>query len=445
MSVRYDLPFIRKVILILGDVLCIALSVYCSVYIVLKVCSGEFSTLIYYQMLPLHIIIMLIMFNIYGLFTLSKKRYGEIFIGIVLSTFYSLIIMMALSFYLRAFSYSRGVLLITAVLEILLLNVWQNICWRVINSLEKVKGTLLIGNKSECEHIKRRLESSRQFKYVIKNILSDDVQVDWATKIAMVDLVILGSNIDLTKKAMLVDICQGMQKDILIMPSIYELYCSRIGMDKIDDIPLFRPKYMKMGMEKKFLKRLFDVVFATFSLLGLSLPMFFIAILIKLDSAGPIFYKQERVGLYGKTFYVYKFRTMQKDAEKATGPVMASDNDVRITRVGNILRRMRLDELPQFFNVLFGSMSVVGPRPERPFFVKQFQREIPEYNYRHNVKPGITGMAQIYGKYNTTAYDKLIYDLMYVQESSIYVDLILIIQTVRVLFIKNSTEGVDGE
>ena len=122
--------------------------------------------------------------------------------------------------------------------------------------------------------------------------------------------------------------------------------------------------------------------------------------------------------------------------------MLAQENDPRITRLGAFLRAVRLDELPQIWNVLVGDMSIVGPRPERPFFVEQFKQEIPEYVYRMNVKPGITGLAQVYGKYNTTAYDKLIYDLVYIQNAGIRMDLTIIIQTVRVLFQKSATEGV---
>ena len=138
----------------------------------------------------------------------------------------------------------------------------------------------------------------------------------------------------------------------------------------------------------------------------------------------------------------YKFRSMRQDAEALSGPVLAGEDDPRITRAGRVLRAMRLDELPQLINVLKGDMSIVGPRPERPFFVEQFKAEIPEYEYRHNVRPGITGMAQVNGKYNTTVYDKLVYDLMYVQKCDIFTDLVILVQTVRVLFIKSSTEGV---
>ena len=132
---------------------------------------------------------------------------------------------------------------------------------------------------------------------------------------------------------------------------------------------------------------------------------------------------------------------MRIDAEKYSGPMLAQENDPRITKLGRFLRAVRLDELPQIWNVLVGDMSIVGPRPERPFFVEQYIREMPEYAYRHNVKPGITGLAQVYGKYNTTPFDKLVYDLMYIQRCNILTDLTIIIQTVKVLFTKSATEG----
>lgn len=136
---------------------------------------------------------------------------------------------------------------------------------------------------------------------------------------------------------------------------------------------------------------------------------------------------------------------MKQDAEAKCGPVLAAEGDLRITKFGRFMRATRLDELPQLFNVLKGEMSIVGPRPERPFFVKQFIAQKPEYDYRHNVKPGITGLAQIAGKYNTSAYDKLIYDLLYIQDFSVKTDLMIMLQTFKVLLTKSSTEGVQGK
>ncbi|WP_278937454.1 sugar transferase, partial [Phascolarctobacterium faecium] len=197
--------------------------------------------------------------------------------------------------------------------------------------------------------------------------------------------------------------------------------------------------------EQRVLKRILDIAVAVTALIILSTVMLITAVMIKLDSKGPVLYSQERVGLYGKTFFVHKFRSMKQDAEAKCGPVLAAEGDPRITKFGRFMRATRLDELPQLFNVLKGEMSIVGPRPERPFFVKQFIAQKPEYDYRHNVKPGITGLAQIAGKYNTSAYDKLIYDLLYIQDVSVKTDLMIMLQTFKVLLTKSSTEGVQGK
>ena len=213
----------------------------------------------------------------------------------------------------------------------------------------------------------------------------------------------------------------------------------------VDDIPMQRVTRMLLTAEQRVLKRILDIAVAVTALIILSPVMLITAVMIKLDSKGPVLYSQERVGLYGKTFFVHKFRSMKQDAEAKCGSVLAAEGDPRITKFGRFMRATRLDELPQLFNVLKGEMSIVGPRPERPFFVKQFIAQKPEYDYRHNVKPGITGLAQIAGKYNTSAYDKLIYDLLYIQDFSVKTDLMIMLQTFKVLLTKSSTEGVQGK
>ena len=213
----------------------------------------------------------------------------------------------------------------------------------------------------------------------------------------------------------------------------------------VDDIPMQRVTRMLLTAEQRVLKRILDIAVAVTALIILSPVMLITAVMIKLDSKGPVLYSQERVGLYGKIFFVHKFRSMKQDAEAKCGPVLAAEGDTRITKFGRLMRATRLDELPQLFNVLKGEMSIVGPRPERPFFVKQFIAQKPEYDYRHNVKPGITGLAQIAGKYNTSAYDKLIYDLLYIQDVSVKTDLMIMLQTFKVLLTKSSTEGVKGK
>ena len=175
-----------------------------------------------------------------------------------------------------------------------------------------------------------------------------------------------------------------------------------------------------------------------------ALPVMLVtAIAIKLNDGGPVFYKQKRVTLDGKVFDILKFRSMIVNAEAAGKSIPATDNDPRITKVGKIIRATRIDELPQIINILKGDMSIVGPRPERVEHVEQYSRDIPEFSYRTKVKGGLTGYAQIYGKYNTTAYDKLRLDLLYIENYSFLLDIKLILLTFRILFKKESTEGFD--
>ena len=170
-----------------------------------------------------------------------------------------------------------------------------------------------------------------------------------------------------------------------------------------------------------------------------------IAVLIKITDKGPVFYSQERLTEHGKVFRIYKFRTMIQNAECQTGAMRASIQDDRILPIGVFLRRMRLDELPQLLNILKGEMSLVGPRPERPELAREIEKEIPEFSYRLKFKAGLTGYAQVYGKYNTTFYDKLKLDLMYIRNHSLFLDLKLLLLTPKILFMKESTEGVRQE
>jgi sugar transferase (PEP-CTERM system associated) len=190
------------------------------------------------------------------------------------------------------------------------------------------------------------------------------------------------------------------------------------------------------GMLRSAVKRVFDLV-SSLLLLIASMPVMLVtAVLIKLESSGPMFYTQERVGLNGSTFKVIKFRSMRQDAEKDGRPQWATKNDSRVTRVGNFIRKVRIDELPQLFNVLRGEMSMVGPRPERPFFVDELVANIPYYAVRHSVKPGVTGWAQVRYEYGSTIEDsleKLQYDLYYVKNHTLFLDLLIMLETVAVV------------
>jgi len=185
-----------------------------------------------------------------------------------------------------------------------------------------------------------------------------------------------------------------------------------------------------------FAKRMFDVVASVAGLIVLSPLLLMMTLLIKLTSKGPIFYTQTRVGRDGGLFDIYKFRTMVQDAEKNTGPVWAARNDNRLTPIGGFLRKAHIDEIPQLINVLRGDMSIIGPRPERPMFVDQFKQEIPYYSERLNVKPGITGLAQVWHRYDESIADvkkKLRYDLLYIKKMCFWADIAIVLRTCRVI------------
>ena len=201
------------------------------------------------------------------------------------------------------------------------------------------------------------------------------------------------------------------------------------------DGPLSHPFYSHV------VKRIIDFLFALILLIPGCIIMLPLAIWVKLDSPGPVLYKAVRGGYHNQPFYIYKFRAMVVGADKTGG--CTALNDSRVTRAGKVMRRLKLDELPQLFNILKGDMSMVGPRPERKVIADQYAEEIPEFVLRTKVKAGLTGYAQVYGKYNTTPYDKLKFDITYIENYSLWLDVKIMLLTFKILFQKENTEGVD--
>jgi Undecaprenyl-phosphate glucose phosphotransferase len=212
--------------------------------------------------------------------------------------------------------------------------------------------------------------------------------------------------------------------DLHVVPDLLQFIALRARLENLDGVPIISLNDVPLRGLNSILKRAIDMAISGVALLGLGAPFVIIAALVKRTSSGPVFYKQERMGLDGKAFQVYKFRSMYEGAEDETGPVWARDNDPRCTPLGRWLRRFDLDELPQLWNVLRGDMSIVGPRPERPYFVEQFKHRIPQYMLRHKVKAGITGWAQVNGWRGNTSLEKRIeYDLYYIENWSVSLDL----------------------
>lgn len=236
--------------------------------------------------------------------------------------------------------------------------------------------------------------------------------------------------------------CIAVGKVAYVKPKISDTIIRGGRIIQLMNVPVYRCKRSDMSLLYMVIKRCADIVFSLLGIIVLSPIMLITALAIKLDDGGPVFYRQTRLTLNGKQFKIIKFRSMKTDAEKDGVARLASDGDDRITRVGKFIRKCRIDEVPQIFNILSGSMSIVGPRPERPEIAKEYEQSMPEFALRLQTKAGLTGYAQVYGKYNTPPYDKVQMDLMYIANQSVTEDIKLILMTLKVMFVPSSTEGV---
>ncbi|MEG1886551.1 MAG: sugar transferase, partial [Oscillospiraceae bacterium] len=251
---------------------------------------------------------------------------------------------------------------------------------------------------------------------------------------------VLICDFDKTLKDELLRYCYAKRKRIYLLPSTNDIIINNSYQSQIFDTPVLICRNRGLSTEQRIIKRTMDFVVSAIGVMITSPIMLITALAIKICDGGPIFFKQNRVTINGKIFNVYKFRYMIVDADK-DGAKKATQGDDRITPIGKIIRPLRIDELPQLLNVLFGSMSLVGPRPERTENVHEYTQILPEFDLRHRVKGGITGYAQIYGKYNTTPMDKLNMDLIYIENYSVLRDIKLMIMTIKILFVRESSEG----
>ncbi|MEK5161888.1 sugar transferase [Paenibacillus sp. FSL R5-0527] len=258
-----------------------------------------------------------------------------------------------------------------------------------------------------------------------------------------IEALIVGPGLPSPAKAEWVRLAGRRNVEVVMIPDFYELYLADAEPQQIDDLLVYSLMPPHLSLPERLVKRLFDLLVSGLLLLAASPVMLFMFAAIPLTSKGKALYVQERVGLAEKPFPLYKFRSMVEDAEGMTGPVLAGRDDPRITRLGRFMRSTRIDELPQLFNVLLGQMSLVGPRPERAFFINRFKEELPHYTYRMMVKPGLTGYAQVMAGYATTPSDKLRYDLMYIKRYSLLLDIQILFQTIRVILQREQAKGVE--
>ena len=285
---------------------------------------------------------------------------------------------------------------------------------------------------------------SRPDKYkVVKSIKCNESIDEICGEMEKYDAVLL-NDLPAEIKNKILKVCLENNKRVYFTPKISDIIVKASNDLNLFDTPLCFNRNMGMSFRQRFAKRMVDIVLSLIALIITSPILLIVSLCIKLEDHGPVFFKQERVTKDGKHFMILKFRSMIVDAEKDGKSHPAGEKDPRITHIGSFIRATRIDELPQLINILKGDMSIVGPRPERWEHVEEYSKEIPEFPLRLKVKGGLTGYAQVYGKYNTDALDKLKLDLMYIENYSLLLDFQIICETVRVVLQKESTEGFDA-
>ena len=379
---------------------------------------------------------------VFGGFDVGKRKVRDITNSLLLSqfmtdfiTYMMLMFMNTNEFSDNVFRFSaKKVMLICLAIHILVILLSTTIANRVYFKLQ-VGRTCCVVTVAEKD-IKNVRSAMKSKNLSISDVIDYKNMDRWQAGVKKADYVVI-YDIPLDYRKMVMEYAYKYDKNIYFSPEICDIIevSSEHHMFE-DSLMLYSPR-VELTLSQKVVKRLLDII-ASFIIILISSPVWIIcSIMIKVDDHGKIFFKQDRATMGGKTFKIIKFRTM-RDSDK-TLPM--SQNDDRVTKAGKLIRKTRMDELPQLLNVLKGDMSLVGPRPEQVKYIHGFDQNYEEYEYRLKVKAGLTGYAQIEGKYNTTNKDKLILDLMYIQNYSIWLDIKLIMQTVLVFFKKESSEG----
>jgi exopolysaccharide biosynthesis polyprenyl glycosylphosphotransferase len=411
----------------------------------------------YVQAIPVVVLVMLITLLLNRGYIQARGRalLDESY-GIIGGLAMGAVLLLAIMALYRGFSYSRLMVIYVAISAAVLVLVFRSIMRVVLSQLRRhglgTTRTLVVGSGTGADAIIHRLEMYPEYGYKLVGVVdellpagSEYNRLPVLGDTSELPHVVMNNNVEEVFIALpqvdhrhilrLIGTCEDLDVEFKIVPDLLEVITSGVIADDVDGIPIIGVRRSRLVGINVVLKRVFDTIFGILLLIpGLPL-MAVIAIAIRLDSPGPVIYTQDRVGRHGKVFGIHKFRSMVPDAEAKSGPTFAERDDPRTTRVGRFLRRTSLDEVPQVFNVLKGQMSLVGPRPERPHFVTQFEHEIPGYEQRHDVHPGITGWAQLNDLRQDTAIEqRTIYDTYYVENWSLAFDLKILVTTFTRLF-----------
>ena len=446
-------------ILFFADLFVIGFSWFISYYIrfysgLLPIEKGIPPFIIYlYLIIPI-LFIWSFVFKSFGLYRPKRiSSYISELFDIVKACSFSVLVLISITFFFRQYEYSRLLFLIFFLMTVSALAI-ERVAFRETLRYLRRKGynlryALIAGTGELAKDVLKRIELHPELGLKVAGFLSNpesqttnsevhgvpvigayrDIQKIVSEK--DIDQVIIALPVE--QHALTVELLKEIRNemvDIKVVPDICEFITLRGGIDELDGLPIISLQDTPLYGWNIVIKRGADILFSIAILIASSPLMILTALLIKITSAGSIFYKQERMGMDGTKFFVYKFRTMIANAEERTGPLLAKERDLRRTDVGELLRRKNLEELPQLFNVLKGNMSIVGPRPERPVFVEQFRKSIPQYMLRHKMKAGITGWAQVNGWRGNTSIEKRIeYDLYYIENWSLMFDIKIILMT----------------
>ena len=395
-----------------------------------------------YAIIALYAIILLVFTRVYDALQISYTGKGQIvysqFLALGFSDAVIYIVICLLSKCLP--SVIPG--LICFITQFLLSILWALFAQKLYFTLFKPSKTLIVYDmRNGLEHTIERYELDS--KYDIVKIVDVNGCLTDLSVLNGIEVVFL-SGIHSHERNIILKKCIADDIRVFVIPRVGDVIMSGAHKMHMMHLPMLRVERYRPTIEFQLIKRMMDILISLIALILLSPMLLISAILIKAYDKGPVFYKQNRLTKDGKVFKIIKLRTMKVDAEKdGVARLSSGDKDDRITPIGHVLRKVRADEIPQLLNILGGSMSLIGPRPERPEIAEQYEKEMPEFRLRLQAKAGLTGYAQVYGKYNTTPYDKLQMDLMYIANPSLLEEASIMFATIKILFSKESTEGVD--
>jgi exopolysaccharide biosynthesis polyprenyl glycosylphosphotransferase len=395
-----------------------------------------------WAVIGLYALILFLLTNLYGGFKIGYLRLMDVLYSQILSIICTNIVAYLQIVLISRHYLSAVPLLKMTVCQIVVILIWVFICKVIYAALYPPRQMLLVCYDRDPDDMIVKM-SSRQDKYEICDIADLNIEpLDGVCDMVADYEAVLIYDIPAYERNIILKRCFTESVRTYVTPKISDILLR--GSDNIHlfDTPLYLSRNKGLSGDQLIFKRILDLVISIPVAIVLSPLFLIIALLIKCYDGGPVLYKQPRLTVGGKVFNIYKFRSMRMDSEKE-GAQLAKKNDDRVTPVGRVLRALHFDEFPQLINIIRGDMSLVGPRPERPEIAAQYKEIIPEFDFRLKVKAGLTGYAQVYGKYNTTPYDKLKLDLTYIENYSFLLDIKLLFLTFKILFQKENTEGID--